>query len=416
MNQPSHAQTSSSEMQISLHFGMQSDWKIQGQPGISSYLDSPWPAVTDISSTVANALENPIDFPSMDQATVSGDTVAFVLDPQLPEIASLSSEIIDWFVQHGTSPANIRCVEAGQTPTTSQVIQSSIQSKIGAEFDYEVHDPDDSDKLAYLAANTSADPIYLNRTIVDADVVIPICSTRRTSAIDFFGCNSLYPLLCERETRGRFFTLDTLQDADRKRELLEWAEEAIRWAGFMVQIQAVGTGQGGRLGQLSAGLLESLSGLVARADQKWTTQLAETDAAVALVPGIDPSWIEFAQALSVADQCTTDHGTIVLCTELGGSIGKSLRRLKDSQTDLASMRKRIAKDTSDESVAAALISRVTQDKHIYLVSNLRVDSVESLGMGVLQSEEQLDHLLSQFPSTNILGSAQFRDVSLLVDD
>lgn len=413
MNQSSQAHPATSD--LLLPYGTHSCWTIQNQPNIASYLDTPFSAVANLTQTVSESLRKPLDFPSMDQATVSGDTVAFALDPQLPDIANLSGEIINWFVQHGTSPANVRCVDAGQEPTISQAIQEKIASKIGDEFDYEIHDPDDSDKLAYLAANAAADPIYMNRTLVDADVVIPVCSTRRASAIDYLGSNSLYPLLCDRETRGRFFALSALQDAERKQELIEWAEEATRWAGFMVQIQALGTGQGGSLGQLRSGLIESLNAVVAEADQQWNTQLAQADMTVALVPGTDSSWIDFAQALHVANQSTTDHGTIVMCTELGGALGKSLRRLKDSQIEQASLLKRITKDTCDDSVAAALIAQITQDKHIYLVSNLRVDSVEGIGLGVLQSQEELDHLLSQFPSTNVIGSAQFRHISFLSD-
>jgi hypothetical protein len=45
-----------------------------------------------------------------------------------------------------------------------------------------------------------------------------------------------------------------------------------------------------------------------------------------------------------------------------------------------------------------------------LVSKLRPATVESLGLGVIQEEGELQHLINQFASTLILGSAQHRQV------
>ncbi len=55
---------------------------------------------------------------------------------------------------------------------------AEIRSHLADEVEVVVHSSQRRDDLRYLAANASADPIYLNRYIVDADVVVPIVVAR----------------------------------------------------------------------------------------------------------------------------------------------------------------------------------------------------------------------------------------------
>ena len=53
-----------------------------------------------------------------------------------------------------------------------------------------VHDPVDRVQLSYLAASTEAKPIYVNRALSDADLVIPIGCLHPEGALGYFGVYS----------------------------------------------------------------------------------------------------------------------------------------------------------------------------------------------------------------------------------
>ena len=53
----------------------------------------------------------------------------------------------------------------------------------GREFPYQIHDGEDDKKVSYLVANEAGDPVYLNRLLVDADVVLPLDVLRREKRV-----------------------------------------------------------------------------------------------------------------------------------------------------------------------------------------------------------------------------------------
>ena len=66
---------------------------------------------------------------------------------------------------------------------------------------------------------------------------------------------------------------------------------------------------------------------------------------------------------------------------------------------------KINNDSSDDAIAAALLQRITESRHVYLVSRTSKDVLESLGIGAIENESELQHLLAQFDSVGVLESA-----------
>lgn len=399
---------------ICLEFGLDQRWEIENASKAQSFLEPNIAPAEDLASLVDEALSSPVEFPSLDQAVVPGDTVVFPVDSVIPDIENLVPKVLQWFVKRGCSPSNMAVVLAGNQPELASQLSFSIKENIGEEISVHIHDPDDSDEIAYVAANDDANPIYMNRTLVDADVVIPIICCRATSALDYFGAYGLYPLLSDRETRGAFYRLGKLSDPSAHKKLNHWADEAARWAGFMVEIQVIPAGKN-RVAAIYSGLTEPLEKVCEQAmDSAWKTQIHLSELTIALLDGgqVQQNWLGIARALHAADRCTDDHGAIVICTQAKETIGKSLSRLRKNLDSAEDLTKKLNKDTSDDAIAASLVHQATTNKHVYLVSNMRSDTLESLGIGSVKEASQLAHLIDQFDSTTILGSAQHRHIVL----
>lgn len=404
MNQPD---------QLDLCFGVNSTWTIEHRASIASYLVPNGGPLQDLPGRVSSVLANPVEFPSLDQALVPGDSLVLAVDPVLPSVAEVLECIVDWFIAHGTSPSNVSVVVAGSSvgqAASADLIQAKFSSRWN-EISIELHDPDDPNKIAYVAANEDAEPIYMNRTLVDADVVVPVTCCRAKHALDYLGAYGLYPLLSDRKTMGAFYNLQRLAKPEAHHKLTAWADQAAMWAGFMVEVQVVPAGRN-QVGEILAGLTQPLEQASCKLmSAVWETSVATSDLTVALLDG-GPSqqdWLGFARALYAADRCTRDGGAIAVCTSAKESVGRSLSRLKGNANDSV-LAKKLAKDDCDDAIAAALIQEISQSKHIYLAAEMQSSSIESIGLGPLTSQDELNHLLGQFESVNVLGSAQHREV------
>lgn len=363
------------------------------------------PTVDDLHMEVERALCNPTGFTSIDQMIVSGDKVALAVEARVPSLGSVVCAVARWLLEHGVSLQDLQIVFAGNEQQTSALLESLSENGL-AELRLDRHDPDDLNCVSYVAADEDAQAIYVNRVLVDADVVIPISCARPQESIDYLGPFSAFPLFSNRETRGELYNYARLSDCSKRELSINRANQAAWWLGLLVGIQVLPAANG----QVSA----VLCGLLSSVDEQAQEQLAGRaehdqipDLVIACVDDQSPDWLQVAHALHAASICCSQGGTIVLCTEAAEPIGPALRRLKDVQNDCEQMVKRLAKDNSDDSLAAGAILTALKDHHLYLVSKHRSDTVESLGMGVLTGEEQLVHIAHQHARYLIINSAQY---------
>lgn len=402
---------------LEIHFGTDTTWEIAGGDRIASFngaTDSPHGSsaipASALAAAIADALANPLGFPALDHAVVAGDRLVLAVDTTLPALPEVTAGIANWFSERGSDPANIRVVLAGDTRQVPASLLQRLRETLPGDIKIEVHDPDDPEKLAYVAANDASDPIYLNRSMVDADVVLPVSCARPLSGLDYFGAFSLFPLLSDRATRRHFYSLPKLEDAAERDKLQAWANQAAWWLGVVAGVEAV-PASGNGVASLWAGSLDQLEQECQRAmSAVWKTPTDQSDMIVALVdgPASQQTWLGVARAVYTATKCVNHRGTIVVCTQLEESIGRGLNRLREPHQTPEAISKKLAKDASDDAIAAAVVLEATTNHHVYLVSNLRPQTVESLGLGVISEAAQLQRLLQQHNTCTILGSTQHR--------
>jgi len=144
----------------------------------------------------------------------------------------------------------------------------------------------------------------------------------------------------------------------------------------------------------------------------WRVDDEPAQIVVALLEGrqSQQSWENLARALHTAKQLVAPGGSIVLCTEITKSPGAGLHKLRNVHNSSDAIARRLAQETADDALAAAVILETTKNYHVYLVSHLKPETVEGLGMGVIQGAAQLEHLCQQHTSCAVLGAAQHRFV------
>ncbi|RLS65950.1 MAG: hypothetical protein DWH99_18630, partial [Planctomycetota bacterium] len=161
------------------------------------------PGSVDIPLAVADALGNPIDFPSIDLALVPGDCVAIAVHESLPQPEPIVKAIVEWLLsKHPASDLSIRVVLAPGNESLAQQLDdwlatrwpvSDLDADRSADKASEkssekssdkaitestpshsiqrvlCHDPDDQQNLEYISATERSEAIYLNRELVEAD-------------------------------------------------------------------------------------------------------------------------------------------------------------------------------------------------------------------------------------------------------
>ena len=214
-------------------------WEFNYRGEFRSWEGCGLPATLDLAKDVRAALANPIDFPAIEKAIIEGDRVAIVVDPLLPSMAELTVACVRYLIEKGVTPDQLVVVLAGHEAADAELLRKSLAPFLGESVAIELHDADDDTKVAYVAANEDSDPIYINRTVVDADVILPITCARGNSTLDYMGAYTVFPLLSNRATRGQFYALNKLDAAEEHEKLTAWADQAAWWVGMMATIQAV---------------------------------------------------------------------------------------------------------------------------------------------------------------------------------
>ncbi len=399
--------SSTSPDTVALRFG-KTVWQIP-QSGVASVRSQRAP-LENLHEAVDCALSQPLDFASIDRMIVPGDTVALAVDPAVPCLSNVVAAIAQWLIEHGTLQESLQVIYPGSEAHTNE-LKEQLQKFGFAAIQVIRHDPDDVNSVSYVAADEDAQAIYINRSLVDADVVIPVSCARDSGAIDYLGAFSIFPLFSNREIRGQLYCYARLSNPEQHQHLIDRSNQAAWWLGVMIAVQVV-PAKDEQIANVLCGLLDTVDtnarGQLSDgqlSDGQGTEEM-EADLVIACLDGNDQDWTNLAKALHAATRYCNTGGTIVLCTELNETVGPALKRLRDGQSSREQIEKRVAKDCTDDALAAGAILEITRDRHVYLVSNHRPGTIESLGMAVLADENQLSHIVRQHARYVVLHAAQ----------
>jgi hypothetical protein len=296
---------------------------------------------------------------------------------------------------------------------TNAELLAAVQTAVPESVGVLIHRPDEQEQLGYLAATELGDPIYLNRVLLDAGIVIPVMSARPSVVLDVGSAGGgVYPWLADRQSQLRVthgLTGDDQARADAIREA-----EGVAWQlGIQLELQVLPSVEGG--------VAEVACGTANRLQAHWSARLASQwgdaadappDLVVACLPG-EPqqqTWENVARAAFAAAQLVRPGGTIAVCSELSEDPPPALLQLGAAES-VGRVAAKLDSDRSRYALTASALWHTSTQGRLLLLSRLHRETVEELGFGALEHISELQRLIDQHKRCLVMNAAQYGGVA-----
>jgi nickel-dependent lactate racemase len=355
-----------------------------------------------VAATIA-ALADPLEFPPLASAVVPGDHVAIALDVAVPLAPSIVRGVIESLQRAGIEDQTISVVTGDQV--TSQLCRHEMHQSGKTEVKFVVHDPDDDRELCLVGITDRGERLVTNRTIFDADVVLPISCARLAGRGVY---ESLYPGFSDAASIEKFRSPPGAAAAE------SWAARTreTNQAGWLIgvpMVLEVVSGAGESAVQVIAGEPHAVADAAEQlCRQQWTLRSPQrASLVIATITGAAQAqnWNNVARALAAAERLVEEGGAVAICSNLDEPPGESLSRLIDSE-DLERTERRLLQDHAEDSWAAWQLARALQNGPVYSLSQLDPETIEDLGMAPAASIQDLARLASRHDSVAVLEDAQ----------
>ncbi|QDV46496.1 hypothetical protein Enr13x_64050 [Stieleria neptunia] len=363
----------------------------------------------DVVAETLQALAAPDDFPPIEAAIVAGDRVALAVDPNVPDVDAVIEGVLRML--RSTPAEQIEIVVWDEA--TEQTLQR-IRAAAG-EHAVIPHQSDIRESLCYLAADVDAEPIYLNRALVDADFVLPIVAIRPSNLSQRRDLTGVFPSLSDSATRTRF--ADKISSGVASSPAMKSGNtiaEEVPWLLGVQLILGVTANSDGAAGEIHAGTLEAFA-------KRITPTLRRPDPvpppAALVVAALDgdaqqQTWENVARAAEAALAYALPDATIVIWSSLDQPPEGALLAIdQDDEEPPATTQHGDDSETLPPrdrfSELARTLKRVTEQHRLMLHSNLPREVVEPLGLGVIESPHELANLSRHFQSCGVLRAASF---------
>lgn len=378
--------------------------------------------LSDPGEELSGQLEHPLDFPPLRQAVVPGDRVAIALDDALPQADVLVEPIVERLLQARVGPGEITLLSpgagAGGSNGETNDPRAALPPPLRERVRWEVAGSD-AGALRYLANTASGQRVYLHRSVVDADVVLPVGCLRPDPLM---GCRSpgsvVYPALSDDRSRQRLNKL-ALAAAEARAAAQDDGHgeprgsscEEIEEVAWLLGIQfavAVVPGEGEQIAHVLAGDARSVAELGRRhLANTWTFSLPRrSDLVVAGMAGCNGEHgpERMAAALESAQRVVKRGGRIVLLSHVTGRPGAALQAMA-AATEPSEALRRFSDEPPHDALAAQRIARAVSWARVYLLSGLDEQLVEALSMVPLDSVSEAGRLVSRAESVVVLNEA-----------
>jgi lactate racemase len=368
------------------------------------------PAAGDIAlpqEAVGIALESPRNFPPLRQLVVPGDRVVLAVDPTIGEFESILAPLCAVLREAGVEPGDVTLLST--TPGAS-----ALERVLPASATLSIHDPNDRERLAYLAATKEGRRIYLSRSLTDADVVIPVGRLGSDPILGNCGPWSvIFPGLSDREAietyRGRFRDDDEEMPASYAKAALDESFEVSWLLGTQFHIGLV-TGLHGFTEIVAGRELDVREQGIAAWENHWTFHAGGRAELVVVgigQPGLETDWSGLADGLATATRLVQHGGKIVVLSRLNAAPGPSLGRLIEADDPKRAKAVLRGHEGDPDFLAARRLASALGWADVFLLSGLARETVEALSAIPLENPEQARKLVARAGSCSFVTAAEF---------
>ena len=363
-----------------------------GHRGDESGADAP-----GFRDQLTRALAVPVDFPPLALAVVPGDRVAVALDLPADLAPVAVAELARIF--HEAEVADITVVANQPAP-----------AELPLGITWEVHDPDNRERIAYLATTEDGQRVYLNRALTDADFVLPVGTLGFDRSLGHSGpWSALYPGLSDRATLTRFRGLTAVEPGGTSADLPPGLAESSE-VGWLIGCQLQVGVLPGAGGLVLAGLESVVRDQgIAAVDRAWTFTVPErADVVIVGVGDLGPfaTLDDLGTALESATQLVRHGGKIVALAHLDGPVGPAVRRLAGVENPKAAPNRLRGHEADPDYHAARQLAATLAWADVYLHSRLDPDLVEDLAIIPLGRATEATKLAGSAASLIVVNRAE----------
>lgn len=390
------------------------------------------PGSVDIPQAVADALGNPIDFPSIDLALVPGDCIAIAVHESVPQPEPIVKAIVEWLLsKHPASDLSIRVVLAPGNESLAEQLNNWLATRWPVselEGDYSAdkssenaiaestpshslqrvlcHDPDDQQNLEYIAATDQSEAIYLNRELVEADFVIPIYRWLEPKDPRGHDPYVVLPAFGDRATQARY-AKSWLREHEPARGTHKKASESGWLAGIQYAIGAVAN-QEGLLAMLVGGAPESVDKVCSEGvhtapnpTETHTQQNFELVVVELVDPLRVPSWTQVASAAWSAQRWLSPAGRIVVVATSLAEVTPGIGALASDDPD-EELQQTLLTSSLQDAYAAAVLRDIQSRRSVYVQSQVDPELLESLGFASIRDPSELERLMQKSKRVGVM--------------
>jgi nickel-dependent lactate racemase len=367
----------------------------------------------DPATAVVNALAQPLEYPPLSAGIVPGDRVAVALDEAVPCVAEIVRGIVQSLRSAGVDNDGIAIVTTGAE--TGRLCCANLAAHGQNGIAFVEHHPDDERELCLVGVTKKHGPLVINRTIFDADVILPVGVARSGESGVY---DSLFPRFSNTETIERFRTPASLMSESSHADRVRETDEAGWLIGAPLVIEVV-PGADATVAHVVAGGPHAVS---QRAEQlikeQWQRRASgRASLVIATVAGgpSTSSWQNIGRALAAAERLVADDWAIAICSNLDEPPGPSLGRLIGAD-DLADTERQLVRDHFSDSWPAWQLARALQRGPVYFMSQLDAETTEDMGMAPVAGLEELVRLARRHESYILLEDAQHAVTSVIGEE
>jgi nickel-dependent lactate racemase len=361
-----------------------------------------------LADALDRALAEPLAFPPLVQSAVPGDKVVLALDHDVPQAATLVARAVQALLSCGVAAEDIRLVRApGDAESNLHNPLTELPANLRQAIHCEVHDPDHRGSLSYLGAAANAKPIYVNRAIHDADLVISMGCLRLSESLGYCGISAgIFPTFSDAASLARYRS-PRVADASQRSKLRTLADEVGWLLGARFTIQVV-PGCGADVLHVLGGESQAVFREGDRlCEEAWSFSVPRrAELVVATIEGEagEQTWHNVGRALAAASHVVDEHGAVAICTDLAEAPGAGLQQIIGAD-DLDAVLGEIERTRPADALTAAELVRALERGKVYFVSRLDEDLVEDLGISPIAAD-QVSRLAGRYDSCIVLGNAQ----------
>ena len=404
-------------MEITLPFGLTTQWTLDiNEPSITRLGPSvDAKPMNDPASAVRKSLRVPLDYPSLANATVPGDQVVVTIPAGMPAVGPLAWGILQALQDAGIESEHVILLVTDKTTELELLAYSPLQAQ-NHDGDLAVrierHDPHKAESCSFIGVTQSGQPLRMNRLIGEANLVLPLGTTSATAESDTDTpppLSGLFPDFSDQEALDRFYAPSSRENRVHRAQRSKEIEEASKLvtSGAVIQVIPASSNQ---IATLFAGHPTSVATAAREACRNtWMPKTsARGDLVIGLLTGSTTthSWTALGQALQVGETLLEPGGTLVFCSDLKKSPGRSLGHLCQ-QDERTNCQHEIMRDREADSWTALQLSRALQRGPVYMHSRLDDSVIENLGMTPIASSKELSRLVSNHTHSIILDDVQW---------